>query len=595
MGTSSTRREPRRVAILAVIVVSYLMIGIDVSIVNIALPTIRTALGFSSVTLSWVINAYLLTYGGLLFLGGRSGDIAGRRRTLFAGISIFTAASALGGFAPTVWWLLAARALQGVGAALIAPSTMALLASNFPEGEARNRALSVYTTAASFGVTIGLLLGGVLTGLLSWRWVFYVNLPFGIALLCAIPRLLRETESRAGQFDLPGGIASTLGITSLVYALISGASVGLDRPQTVGALLAAVALLGFFLVHERRSPHPLLPLSLLRDRNRIAAYLCLLLIVAGNFGMFFFATQFLQGVLQFTPVQTGLAYLPMALSVMATVRIVPRLLKRFEPRTLILAGTPLQAVAIGWLSRLSPATGYFPGIFFPMLLTGLAWGLCTISLTTLALAGVEPHESGAASGLTQTMISVGGSFGLAMLVTVFGFATRQGAASETLFVHGTRLALLVAALLAAGAFLAALTLIRARKRMPGAKLLAGPDRSKSIARRYFEMLNTGETATASEILHPRWMDHAYPDLRGVGEAANRLAEIGLEHPRVTIERMVSDGEHVAVHGTIHRRINGTTRRSRVMWFIRMEDDRMAEMWTAHEQPHRSEVAEPLLT
>ena len=406
--------------ILAVILGSYLMIGVDMSIVNIALPSLSDGLHFSTVGLSWVINAYMLAYGGLLILGGRSGDIVGRKRTLLTGVTLFTLASVLGGFATTAWWLIASRILQGIGAALAAPSTLSLLAVSFPEGPRRNRALSIYSSFASLGMIIGMVLGGVLTGWLSWRWVFFVNVPVGLALVIGIPRVLKETERQPGRFDLLGALTSTTGMTLLVYSLIRTASVGWHDPPTVGALTGAILLLGLFIWHERRESHPLLPMGLFSDRNRVAAYLTLLLVVAGNFGMFFFITQFMQGVLRLSPIQAGLAYLPMAATLLVTVRLVPRLLKTVSAKSLILPGTFMQAVGILWLSRLSPASHYAGSILGPMVLIGLAAGLCFMPLNMTVLPGVAKKESGAASGFAQTMMSVGGSFGLAILVTIYG-------------------------------------------------------------------------------------------------------------------------------------------------------------------------------
>ena len=430
MAWSSSVRETRPGVILGIIVASYLMIGIDMSIVNVALPTMRAALGFSTVGLAWVVNAYMLAYGGLLFLGGRSGDIVGRKRSLLFGVILFTAASALGGFAPSAWWLLVSRVLQGVGAAFAAPSTMALLITSFPEGQPRNRALSFYSAAASLGSIIGLALGGVLTGLLSWRWVFFVNVPVGIALAILVPLVLKETERREGRFDLAGAASSTVGMTSLVFGLIRAASTGWGNPLAIAAFVAAAVLLGFFVWHERRAREPLLPLGLFADRKRVGAYLALLLIIAGNFGTFFFSTQFMQGVLRFSPLQAGAAYLPLAFTILVTVRIVPRLLKRWDAQRLILPGTFLQAAALLWLSRLTPQSTYVGGLLGPLVLLGLASGLCIMPLNVTALSGVERKESGAASGLAQTMLSVGGSLGLAILVTVFG-AAGGGARAST--------------------------------------------------------------------------------------------------------------------------------------------------------------------
>ena len=453
MAVSSSVRETRLGVILGIIVASYLMIGIDMSIVNVALPTMRAALGFTTVGLAWVVNAYMLAYGGLLFLGGRSGDIVGRKRSLLFGIVMFTAASALGGLAPNAWLLLASRVLQGVGAAFAAPSTMALLITSFPEGQPRNRALSFYSAAASLGAIIGLALGGVLTGLLSWRWVFFVNVPVGIALAVLVPIVLRETERREGRFDLAGAVSSTVGMTSLVFGLIRAASSGWGNPLAIAAFALAAVLLGFFIRHEQRTAEPLLPLGLFSDRKRVGAYLALLLVIAGNFGTFFFSTQFIQGVLRFSPLQAGAAYLPLAGMILITVRIVPRLLKRWEPWRLIMTGTFLQAVGLLWLTRLSAESTYVGGLLGPLVLIGLASGLCIMPLNVTALSGVERKESGAASGLAQTMMTVGGSLGLAILVTVFGATGHGTTGFGDAFMRGITVALRTAAGFAAAGFI----------------------------------------------------------------------------------------------------------------------------------------------
>jgi EmrB/QacA subfamily drug resistance transporter len=581
LSTNSQIRSGSPGVVLAIILASYLMIGVDISIVNIALPSLKNGLGFSTVGLSWVVNAYMLAYGGLLFLGGRSGDIAGRRRTLFGGVALFTAASALAGFSATAWWLLAARVLQGIGAAFIAPSTLALLITNFPEGQQRNRALSIYSASVSLGIITGLMLGGLLTGWLSWRWVFFVNVPVGAALLLAIPWSLKETDRLAGRFDVAGAAASSVGTTLLVYGLIRAASTGALNAETVAAFTAAVILIGLFVWHERRTSHPLLPLHLFSSRNRVGAYMNFLFILAGNYGMFFFATQFMQGALGFSPLQTGLAYLPMAVTLLITVRIVPRMLKTMSARSLILPGTLVQALGILWLSRLSAVSDYLSGVFGPMVMIGLASGLCILPLNTIALSAVDRRESGAASGLAQTMMSVGGSFGLAILVTVFGAASRGQSAA---FVPAADASLRVAAFFAAAAFLVAAFVIRAPRPLGSA---ASAERNKSIVHRYLEMWNTGNAAAAQEILHPQWVDHAHPEVRGIRAVGAALARTRETFPdfHIGVDSMVSEGDRVAVHSTIRRTNGGGPQVSRVMWFIRVEGGKMAEMWTATEQEH----------
>ena len=576
------RPAARSGMVLGIILAGYLMFAVDTSIVNVALPTLRSALHFSTVGLSWVVNAYMLAYGGLLFLGGRSGDIVGRRRSLVFGIGLFSAASALGGLAPSGAWLIAARVLQGLGAAFAAPSTMALLVTSFPEGPARNRALSTYSASASLGAIIGLVLGGALTQWLSWRWVFFVNVPIGLALLALAPRFLPETERREGRFDLPGAVTGTAAVAVLVHGMIRAASNGWGDPFVIGSLTAAAALLTFFIRHERTTKESLLPLHLFADRNRIGAYFGFLLIIAGNYGTFFFATQFLQRVLGFSPVQTGLAYVPLAATILVTVRIVPRLLTTWSPRALLLAGTPMQAASLFWLSRLSPTSGYLDGILGPMVLLGLAAGLCVMPLNATALAGVERKEAGAASGLAQTMMIVGGSLGLSILVTIFGSTTRTGAVPTSLFAHSVTTTLSVAAGFAATAFLVALFVLRAPLRVHQA---VKAEANKNVVRRYLEMWNTGNVEKVHEILHPQWRDHAHQEIRSAGDVPAVLLKERADAPdfHIGVETIVSEGDRVAVHSTIRRTLNGNPQVSRVMWLVRIEGDKMAEMWTALEQ------------
>jgi EmrB/QacA subfamily drug resistance transporter len=584
MALSSSVREARPGVILGIIVASYLMIGIDMSIVNVALPTMQAGLGFSTVGLAWVINGYMLAYGGLLFLGGRSGDIIGRRRSLLIGVILFTAASALGGFAPSAWWLIASRVLQGVGAAFASPSTMALLVTSFPEGQPRNRALSFYSAAASLGSIIGLALGGVLTGLLSWRWVFFVNVPVGVALAILVPIVLRETERREGRLDIAGAISSTVGMTALVFGLVRAASSGWGNPLAIASFALAAVLLGFFIRHERRTREPLLPLRLFSDRKRVGAYLALLLVVAGNFGTFFFSTQFIQGVLHFSPLQAGAAYLPLAAMILITVRIVPRLLKRWEPWRLILTGTFTQAVALFWLSRLSPESTYLGGLLGPLVLIGLAGGLCIMPLNVTALSGVERKESGAASGLAQTMISVGGSLGLAILVTVFGAASSgTGGFGET-FMRGITLALRTAAGFATAGFIVTVVLIRPARARRAIAQATDPEINKSIVRRYFEMWNTGNVSRIHDILHPQWVDHSNTQIRGAHDVPAELLKTRAECPdlHIGVETILSEGDRVVVHSTTRGACQDTDTESRGIWLIRLEGDKMAEMWRAEE-------------
>lgn len=437
------------------------MIGLDTSVVTIALPQIRDGLGLSTGGLAWIQNSYMLAFGGLLLLGGRAGDVFGRRRTFTAGIGLFTAASLAGGLATEGWWLLAARVAQGVSAAIAAPSAMALIATNF-QGGARVRALSVFSAVTGAGAALGMLAGGVLTEA-SWRWVFFVNVPFGVVLAMLAPRILTETRRRSGRFDVAGAVASTAGMTALVYALIRVGSDGWGDGRALAGFAAAAVLLAGFAAVERRAGEPVLPLWLLTGRDRAASYLTQFLLVAAMFGAYFFLTQYLQQVLGYGPLRAGAAFLPMVVMQFATVRAVPRVLPRLGARTLVVAGTALVAIGLLWLSGLSPEDGYASGLLGPFVLVGAGGGISIMPLNATILGSVEPEQSGAASGVAQTMLWTGGSLGSAVLVTVHGSAVPDGAVPGGAVVEGMTAAFAAGAVFAAAALLVALFVLRVRR------------------------------------------------------------------------------------------------------------------------------------
>jgi EmrB/QacA subfamily drug resistance transporter len=410
---------------LAVIVTCQLMLVLDVTIVNIALPNIQRSLHFSDANLSWVINAYTLAFGGLLLLGGRAGDILGRRRLFIAGISLFSIASLMGGFAPTSEWLMVSRAVQGVGAAIAAPSALSLIATTFAEGPARTRALAIFASVSAAGASLGLIAGGMLTSWVSWRWVLFVNVPIGIAIALLAPIFIRETPRRTGHFDVTGAITSTAGMVSLVYGFIRAASNGWGDSVTIAAFVFAFLLLSLFLTIEQRKTQPLLPLHLFANRNRSSAYLNMLLIPTTLFGMFFFLTQFVQEVLGFSPVRAGFAFLPLSLTIFAVTRVVSRLIARFGPKPLLVTGALLITAGMLWLTNISASSNYASDLLGPMVLFGLGIGLSIPTMSVVILSGVQPGESGAASGLLQTMQQVGGTLGIAILVTRFDAASQN--------------------------------------------------------------------------------------------------------------------------------------------------------------------------
>ncbi len=424
-------RPSRQGVSLGLVLGAQLMIILDMTVVNIALPSIQHGLGFSAASLSWVLNAYALTFGGLLLFGGRLGDIFGRRKVFMAGLAVFTLASLAGGLATSAPLLLAARAVQGVGGAIASPAVLALIISSFPEGRERTRALGIFTAVVMGGASLGLVLGGMITEWASWRWVLFINVPVGAAVILAAPRFLPETGRQPGRFDVAGALTSTAGMSALVYAFIRAASNGWADRLTIAAFATAAALLAGFLITEARSAHPVTPLRLFADRGRSASYLIRLLLVAGMFGMFFFLTQFLQQVLGFSPLRAGIAFLPMTAALFAVSRLAPRLVPRFGPKPLMVAGLLPVVAGMAWLSQISTATSYTSGILGPMLLLGTGMGVAFVPLTMASLHGVAPRDAGAAASMVNVMQQVGGALGLAILVTVFGTATRAAAHQMT--------------------------------------------------------------------------------------------------------------------------------------------------------------------
>jgi EmrB/QacA subfamily drug resistance transporter len=415
---------------LAVIAASQLMVVLDATIVNIALPHIREALNFSTTSLSWVLNAYTLTFGGFLLLGGRAGDILGRRRVFIAGILLFSLASLLGGLATSSGWLLAARALQGVGAAIASPTALALITTNFAEGPARNRAFGVFAAVSGSGAAIGLLAGGMLTSWLSWRWVLFVNVPIGILLAMLAPLYITESERQPGRFDISGAATSTAGMAALVYGFIRSAQEGWSDAWTIASFAAAAVLLASFFLIERRTRQPITPLHLFRDRDRAGSYVIMLALAAALFGMFFFLTLFVQDVLGYSPLKAGFAFLPVTVALIFTAQVAARTLPRLGPKPLMTAGAVLAVIGLAWVSQISVSSGYVDGILGPMLIFGLGMGLLFVPLTIVAVSGVAPRESGAASSLLNVMQQVGGALGLSILVTVFGTASRNEATNQ---------------------------------------------------------------------------------------------------------------------------------------------------------------------
>ncbi|QIQ02288.1 MFS transporter [Streptomyces liangshanensis] len=426
----AARRSGRPGIALAVIAACQLMVVLDATIVNIALPHIQNALSFSTTDLSWVLSAYTLTFGGLLLLGGRAGDVLGRRRVFMAGILLFTFASLLGGFAQEPWQLLAARVLQGVGGAIASPTSLALITTTFAEGPERNRAFGVFAAVSAGGGAVGLLAGGMLTEWLDWRWVFFVNVPIGVLIAVLAPMYITESERHPGRFDITGAATSTLGMASLVYGFIRASEEGWKDSVTIGSFVAAVVLLAAFVLVESRAKEPITPLRMFADRNRSGTYVIMLSLAAAMFGMFFFIVLFVQNVLDYSPITSGLAFLPVTVAIAVGAGLSQRFLPVLGPKPFMVAGSALAGIGLLWLTVIDPGSTYVGGVLGPLVIFGFGMGLNFVTLTLTAVSGVAQHEAGAASGLLNASQQVGGSLGLSILVTVFGTASRDEAGKQ---------------------------------------------------------------------------------------------------------------------------------------------------------------------
>lgn len=433
---------------VAIVLVAQLMLVLDATVVNVALPRIDADLDFGPASLSWVLNAYTLAFGGLLLLGGRLGDVRGRLRTFEIGLAVFTLASLLGGLAPTAGLLVAARAAQGVGAALAAPGVLALLTTSAPDEAARNRGLALFAAVSSGGASLGLLLGGVVTDLGSWRWTLFINVPIGVAVLLLARRFVTETPRRPGRFDVVGALTATGGAVAVVFALIGAPEHGWASTRTLGTLALGLALLAALAVTETRVAHPMIQPSLLRSRRRLASLAIMALVVGGQLSMFFLVVQYLQGVLGFGPLESGFAFLPLSLGIFTMSRITPRLVARFGPAPLMLVGTTGLATSFVLLSQVAVDGTYLGSVFGPMLLNGLAAGLVFMPNTSIALTGVEPEHAGSASGLLQTTQQLGAAVGVAAIVSVYAAGSVPGQ-----FVPGAQAAFLTSAAFSTVAFL----------------------------------------------------------------------------------------------------------------------------------------------
>jgi EmrB/QacA subfamily drug resistance transporter len=477
MSTAAASPVPRPAsdvdanAVLALIAVAQFMVILDATIVNVALPTIKVDVGFSEQSLSWVLNAYTLMFGGFLLLGGRLADRLGRRRLLLAGIAVFSGASLLCGISQSEGMLLVARGLQGLGGAMVSPAALSIILTTFAEGPERNRALAVWGAIAGAGGAVGLLLGGVIVELLSWRWVFFVNVPIGAAVLALAPRIVPESRSESaakGGYDVEGAVAITLGTIALVFTLIKADSWGWTAGRTLAGFAIAAALIVAFVFIERRHEDPLVPLRIFSNRGLAASDATMLVVAAALFGMFFFLTLYLQQVLGYSALKTGVAYLPLTLTLIGASAMASRLVDRFTPKPVLVTGLLTSTVGFVLLTRVTGHADYASHVLPTMIVLGAGLGMSFVPITIAATNGVAGGDSGLASGLLNTTQQVGGSLGLAILSSISTSrstsALEGGSPLPVALTHGFKGAFVAAAVLCAfGAVLAVVLLPRRRR------------------------------------------------------------------------------------------------------------------------------------
>ena len=414
--------ESRRVnpwLVLVIVGLAQFMVILDATIVNVALPSIQRGLHFSPESLQWIVNAYTLTFGGFLMLGGRAADLIGRRRLFLLGIVVFSAASLMNGLAGSAGILVAGRALQGLGGALVSPAALAVLTTTFKEGRERTTALGVWSAVAVGGGAIGLLLGGVLTSLFSWQWVFFVNVPVGmIAIVLALRYVPESRVETARGFDIAGAVSVTAGLALLVYALVNAQTAGWISVTTLGLLAISAALLAAFLMIESRLRHPLVRLGIFRMRSITGSNAAMLLVAAGMFALFFFASIYVQEVLGYSALRAGLAFLPVTGGIVVGAGLSQQLIRRVGVRAVGLVGMCIAAVGLILLSRI-PVAGTYLGDLLPgLMIMAVGMGLTFVPITLIATTNVDEHDAGLASGLLNTSQQLGGAIGLAVLATL---------------------------------------------------------------------------------------------------------------------------------------------------------------------------------
>jgi len=457
---AAAARDKRWIALILLCVAQFVVV-LDASIVNVALPTIGEALDFSESNLPWVVNAYVLTFGGFLLLGGRLADLLGRRRVFMAGLVLFAIASLAGGLASNSGQLIAARAVQGLGAAILSPAALSIVATTFRDGAERNKALGIWGAVAGSGGAAGVLLGGVLTESLGWEWVLWVNVPIGIIAALIAPSLIAETrdEGEVRHFDVAGAVTITLSLSALVFGLLDAESAGWGSAQTIGTLVGSALLLAAFIAIERRSRAPLVPFSIFRIRTITGANVVGTLTGASLFSMFFFISLYMQQVLGYSPIKAGLSYLPLAVSIILAAGIASQLVTKVGFKPVLAAGMALIAGGLVWFSQISVDGTFLSDILGPSLLAAVGLGFAFVPVTIAAVSGIEDREQGLASGLINTSQQVGGALGLAILAAVANGIIGSSHEPAKL-VEGFQSAFMVGAVFAALGLLATLFLIR---------------------------------------------------------------------------------------------------------------------------------------
>jgi EmrB/QacA subfamily drug resistance transporter len=462
------KTESNRWLVLVIVCLAQFMVVLDATVVNIALPSIQHGLSFSDANLQWVVNAYTLVFGGFLLLGGRAADLLGRKRLFLAGITVFTLASLLNGLAESSSMLIAGRALQGLGGALVSPAALSILMTSFPGTQERTKALGVWSAIVAGGAAAGLLLGGVLTDLLSWEWVFFVNVPVGILAVAAALRFVPESRDEQAHrtFDLAGAVTVTGGLIVLVYAIVKAQTFGWGSTRTLAMLAAAALLLAAFVAVERRSAAPLVRLNIFRTRTLTAANVALMLVGSGMFSMFFFASLYVQELLGYSPLKAGLAFLPVTAGIMIGAGIAQTAIRRFGPRQVPVVGLLIATFGMVWLTALPVHGSYVSDLLAGLFPMSLGMGLTFVPVTLLATVGVPAEDSGLASGLLNTSQQVGGALGLAILSTLAANHTTSlltsGTARPLALLGGWHVAFTGGAVVLALAALSLVVLLRRR-------------------------------------------------------------------------------------------------------------------------------------